>query len=151
MERFIKGDVIFLPFPFTYLSSAKKRPALIISDIKGDDFIMLRITSKNVKDNYAISLMSTDFSSGSLKTDSNIRPNKIFTLDKQLILYKIGHILYLLAYKFPAQTTTKSQGVLLKSPPVEYPQTESLYLQSATGGWSRPYRRPGLLDRKSVV
>lgn len=92
MERFIKGDVIVLPFPFPDLSSAKKRSAVIISDIKGDDFIMLQITSKNVKDNYAISLMSTDFSSGSLKTDSNICPNKIFTLDKQLILYKIGHL-----------------------------------------------------------
>lgn len=92
MERFIKGDVIVIPFPFTDLSVAKKRPAVILSDIKGDDFIMLQITSKNVKDDYAISLISTDFASGSLKTDSNVRPNKIFTLNKQLILYKIGHL-----------------------------------------------------------
>lgn len=53
---------------------------------------MLQIASRNVKDDYAISLNSSDFSSGSLKTDSNIRPNKIFTLDKMLILYRIGHI-----------------------------------------------------------
>ncbi|MCM1123662.1 MAG: type II toxin-antitoxin system PemK/MazF family toxin [Eubacterium sp.] len=92
MERFIKGDVIVLPFPFTDLSAAKKRPALILSDIKGDDYIMLQITSKNVRDNYAISLQTSDFASGSLKTDSNIRPNKIFTLNKQLILYKVGHL-----------------------------------------------------------
>jgi len=92
MEGFVKGDVIVLPFPFTDLSSAKKRPAVILSDIKGDDFIMLQITSKNVRDNYAISLRSTDFASGSLKIDSNIRPNKIFTLHKRLILYKVGHL-----------------------------------------------------------
>jgi len=60
--------------------------------IRGDDFIMLQITSKNVKDSYAISLLSSDFVSGSLKTDSNVRPNKIFTLNRQLILYKIGHL-----------------------------------------------------------
>lgn len=92
MERFIKGDVIVLPFPFTDLSSAKRRPAVVLADLKGNDYIMLQITSKNVKDSYAISLAATDFISGSLKTDSNVRPNKIFTLDGQLILYKIGHL-----------------------------------------------------------
>lgn len=92
MERFVKGDVIVLPFPFTDLSSAKRRPAVVLSDIGGDDFIMLQITSKNVRDSYAISLLSADFAVGSLKTDSNVRPNKIFTLNKQLILYKIGHL-----------------------------------------------------------
>lgn len=92
MERFIKGDVIVLPFPFTDLSSAKRRPAVILADLKGNDYIMLQITSKNVRDSYAIPLISTDFTSGSLKTDSNVRPNKIFTLDRQLILYRIGHL-----------------------------------------------------------
>lgn len=92
MARFIKGDVIVLPFPFTDMSASKKRPAVILSDIKGSDFIMLQITSKNVKDSYAIPLLESDFLSGSLQKDSNIRPNKIFTLDKKLILYKIGHL-----------------------------------------------------------
>lgn len=57
MEKFIKGDVVVLPFPFTDLSSAKKRPAFILSSITGDDYIMLQITSKNVNDTYAISLV----------------------------------------------------------------------------------------------
>jgi len=92
MERFIKGDIVVLPFPFTDLSLAKKRPALILADLVGDDFIMLQITSKNVKDHYAIPLSKTDFSSGSLNQDSNIRPNKLFTLDEKLILYKVGHL-----------------------------------------------------------
>ncbi|MCI8592655.1 MAG: type II toxin-antitoxin system PemK/MazF family toxin [Lachnospiraceae bacterium] len=92
MGRFIKGDIVVLPFPFTDLSSAKKRPALILADLTGDDYIMLQITSKGIRDNYAIPLSQTSFTSGSLKQDSNIRPNKIFTLDEKLILYKIGHI-----------------------------------------------------------
>ena len=41
MGKFIKGDVVVLPFPFTDLSNAKKRPALIISDLNGNDYIML--------------------------------------------------------------------------------------------------------------
>ncbi len=92
MAGFVKGDVVVLPFPFTDLTASKKRPAIILSDIEGYDYIMLQITSKNVKDDYAIPLSQADFSSGSLHQDSNIRPNKIFTLDGDLILYKIGHI-----------------------------------------------------------
>ncbi len=92
MARFIKGDIVVLPFPFSNLSSSKKRPAVILSTPQGDDYIMLQITSQNVKDNYAVPLLQSDFTSGSLQQNSNIRPNKIFTLDKNLILYKAGHI-----------------------------------------------------------
>ncbi len=92
MEKFIKGDVVILSFPFSDLSSSKKRPALILADITGDDYIMIQITSKNIRDNYAISLSKTDFSFGSLNQESNLRPNKIFTLDQKLILYKAGHL-----------------------------------------------------------
>lgn len=92
MGKFVKGDVVVIPFPFTDLSSSKKRPAVILAKIKGNDYFMLQVTSKNVKDSYAISLFDTDFQSGSLQQDSNIRPNKIFTLDESLVLYKIGHL-----------------------------------------------------------
>lgn len=53
---------------------------------------MLQITSKYVRDDYAIPLSETDFHYGALHKDSNIRPNKIFTLNENLILYKIGHL-----------------------------------------------------------
>ncbi|RKJ64913.1 type II toxin-antitoxin system PemK/MazF family toxin [Roseburia sp. 1XD42-69] len=92
MAKFVRGDVVVIPFPFTDLSSSKKRPAVILADMEGDDYIMLQITSQNVKDSYAIPLLKNDFQYGSLQRDSNIRPNKIFTLDGKLILYRIGHI-----------------------------------------------------------
>ena len=46
MAGFVKGDVVVLPFPFTDLTASKKRPAIILSDIEGYDYIMLQITSK---------------------------------------------------------------------------------------------------------
>ena len=92
MGRFIKGDVVVLPFPFTDLSHSKRRHALILSGIQGDDYVMLQITSQNVRNSYAIPLLETDFQEGTLRKASNIRPNKIFTLDRSLILYKIGHV-----------------------------------------------------------
>ena len=92
MEGFVKGDVVVVPFPFSDLSQAKKRSALVIANLKGDDLILCQITSQKVKDSYAITITSEDFESGSLKQTSNVRPNRIFTADKSIILYKIGRL-----------------------------------------------------------
>jgi mRNA interferase MazF len=92
MGRFIKGDVVVVPFPFSDLSNSKKRPALVVADIEGNDLILVQITSQNNYDNYTIKVLETDFAKGSLKKTSNVRPNKIFTADEQLILYKVGHL-----------------------------------------------------------
>jgi mRNA interferase MazF len=47
-------------------------------------------TSQAVSDSYAIPLRSTDFTSGRLAHDSNIRPNRLFTADSNIILYRAG-------------------------------------------------------------
>lgn len=90
MERFIKGDIVVLPFPFSDLSNSKKRPAFVLADLYEDDLILCQITSKMIKDEYAIEIMDVDFETGSLMKESNIRINKIFTADRSIILYKVG-------------------------------------------------------------
>ena len=90
MGRFIKGDVVVLPFPFSDLTANKKRPALVVANLSGDDIIVCLITSQNAKDNYAIPLSNNDLASGSLKQTSNIRPNRLFTADSNIVLYRIG-------------------------------------------------------------
>ena len=45
MGRFIKGDVVVVPFPFSDLSTSKRRPALVLADLAGDDLILCQITS----------------------------------------------------------------------------------------------------------
>ena len=92
MEKFIKGDVIVVPFPFSDLTHSKRRPALVITTLQGNDVILCQITSKEVKDSYAIKLKESDFLNGALHAESNIRPNRLFTADKAIILYKIGHL-----------------------------------------------------------
>jgi mRNA interferase MazF len=86
----MKGDVVVVPFPFSDLTQAKRRPALVLSVLEGDDLILCQITSQFVRDNYAISLEDKDFGTGSLKQPSNIRPNRIFTADSHIVLYRIG-------------------------------------------------------------
>lgn len=43
-------------------------------------------------DDYSIVLTKNDFKSGSLNLTSIIRPNRLFTADKSIILYKIGSL-----------------------------------------------------------
>ena len=92
MEAFVKGDIVVMPFPFTDLSSTKKRPALIISTLLGDDLVVCQITGKIKEDSYVIELKDSEIVGGKLKGDSYIRTNKLFTADKSIIEYKIGSL-----------------------------------------------------------
>ena len=92
MARPVRGDVVVVPFPFSGLSQAKRRPALVLAELEGDDLILCQITSRAVSDRYAVGLASADFAQGGLKLDSNIRPNRIFTADKALVLYRVGSL-----------------------------------------------------------
>ena len=92
MAKFIRGDIVVIPFPFSDFSQSKRRPALIIATLEGDDAILCQITSKTIKDIYAISIDDSDFDAGNLKQPGNIRHNRLFTADSQIILYRAGHI-----------------------------------------------------------
>ncbi len=92
MAEFIKGDVVVVPFPFSNLSQIKRRPAFVVNKFAGDDLILCQITSQTIKDKYSVSIRETDFANGILSVNSNIRPNRIFTADKSIILYKVGNL-----------------------------------------------------------
>jgi mRNA interferase MazF len=92
MGKFVKGDVVVIPFPFSDLTNSKRRPALVLAELAGDDLILCQITSKAVRDEYAVPLLTQDFQDGNLNQDSNIRPNRLFTADASIIVYKAGTI-----------------------------------------------------------
>ena len=92
MERFVAGDIIVVSFPFTDLSSIRKRPALVLANLEGDDIVICEITSAMRKDSYVVQLENKDLESGRLKTNSVIRPNRILTIHKDKINYKFDKI-----------------------------------------------------------
>lgn len=92
MAKFVKGDIVVIPFPFSDLSQSKRRPALVLTVLQGNDLILCQITSKSIRDKYAIPVDQNDFASGSLSQESNVRPNRLFTADNQIVLYRIGNI-----------------------------------------------------------
>lgn len=63
---------------------------MVIADLPGDDILLCQITSQHSMDRYAVPLASQDFISGSLPVDSFIRPARLFTADKSMIVRKAG-------------------------------------------------------------
>jgi len=92
MEKFVKGDVVVTPFPFSDLKSLIRRPALVVANLKGNDLILCQITSKKHSDPYQVRLSKEDFSKGELNIISLIKPSILFTLRDSIILYKVGRI-----------------------------------------------------------
>ncbi|MBI1968836.1 type II toxin-antitoxin system PemK/MazF family toxin [Candidatus Woesearchaeota archaeon] len=92
METLVKGDIVVVPFPFSDLSAAKKRPVVVVAQLDGDDVILCQITSIARSDAYALPLTFGDFASGALPQASIIRPNRIFTAERSIISYKAGSL-----------------------------------------------------------
>ncbi|MEK6792424.1 MAG: type II toxin-antitoxin system PemK/MazF family toxin [Nanoarchaeota archaeon] len=92
MERFVKGDVVIVEFPFSDLSSNKKRPAIVISPIAGSEYLLCQITSRTYASNEEIPLKLNDFIKGRISRDSFVRYTKLFTSKNTLIHYQAGKL-----------------------------------------------------------
>lgn len=84
------GDIVLLPFPFSDLSSQKKRPALVLTppDTTGD-FIALAITSRPTP-LPAVALSDDDLLTGHLPKPSWIRTEKVFTFSQSLVVAHVA-------------------------------------------------------------
>ena len=92
MERFVKGDVVVLEFPYSDSLKTKKRPSLVVANLKGDNLILCQITGQPRPDPDLIGLKKDDFQTGSLHRDSFIMPSFLFTINKLKINYLAGKI-----------------------------------------------------------
>jgi len=86
-------DVVVVPFPFTDKASSKRRPALVLSDahafnIPVGQTVLAMITSA-ANSSWPLDVEISDLDSAGLTSASIVRM-KLFTLDHQLILRKIG-------------------------------------------------------------
>ncbi len=84
------GAVVVVPFPFSDLSQAKLRPAVILADAGRGDWILTQITSNPYGDPRAIELSEPSFREGSLRVTSYARPGKLFTANHSLIAGRVG-------------------------------------------------------------
>lgn len=88
-----QGDIVLMPFPFSDLSQAKRRPAVILSknSINGKDLIAVQITSTRRLDLFSFPLPHSTVIEP-LPATSEVRINKLFTVDASLIVKKISKL-----------------------------------------------------------
>ena len=84
------GGVVLVPFPFSDLSQAKLRPAIVLADAGRGDWILCQVTSNPYGDPHAVHLIDPSFASGSLRADSYARPGKLFTASRDLMVAEVA-------------------------------------------------------------
>lgn len=84
------GAVVLVPFPFSDLSRAKLRPAVLLADAGRGDWILCQVTSNAYGDPRAITLARSAFASGTLRVTSYARPGKLFTAHRDLMVAQVG-------------------------------------------------------------
>jgi mRNA interferase MazF len=91
----MKGKIVLVPFPFTDLTAAKLRPALVIYEGEKDvvmAFISSKIPSELSEVDILITKDHTSFRKAGLKVDSVIKLDKIATVLKDLIVGELGEV-----------------------------------------------------------
>ena len=84
------GTVVLVPFPFSDLSQAKLRPAVVLAEVGRGDRILCQITSNPYGDTRAIRLEDASFAVGALRVVSYARPGKLFTAHSTLMVTQVG-------------------------------------------------------------
>ena len=92
MGRPVAGEVVILPFPQSNLQTGKRRPALVVASLPLGDVILCQITTQTRSDPHCVPLARNDMECGQLAVDSLVRVNRIFTIEKSLILYVAGRV-----------------------------------------------------------
>jgi mRNA interferase MazF len=89
-------DIVLINIPFSNLKSSKKRPVLIISNDeynkKQEDIIVAAITSNLTSKDYTVEFDNGNMARGTIPQKSCIRADKIYTLDKKLIIKTFGSV-----------------------------------------------------------
>jgi len=83
-----KGDIVLIPFPFTDLTGNKNRPAVILIESENDVAVCFITTQLKWQSAYDIPVKPTELNG--LKKPSLIRLSKLATIDKELIIGRLG-------------------------------------------------------------
>ena len=83
------GDVVTVEFPYSDLQGRKKRPGLVLA-VDENDALLARITTRQPRD-FADVLLA-NWSDVGLPKPSTIRLTKLVTVDKRLILRRVGRL-----------------------------------------------------------
>ena len=90
MALLAAGKIVLVAFPFSDLSQSKLRPAVVLADADRGDWILCQVTSRPYGDSRAMSLKNDNFTVGSLRVESFVRPGKLFTASSDLVTRQVA-------------------------------------------------------------
>lgn len=92
--KIAQKEIVLIPYPFSNLEEKKVRPALVISNNlfnnKSQDCLLAPLTSVIKDEPFSILIEQKDLNSGKLIRQSRVRLDKIFVIEKNKIVFKIG-------------------------------------------------------------
>jgi mRNA interferase MazF len=90
------GDLVLVPFPFTDLTGAKRRPVLVLSsrdfNARSQDFIVCGVTSNLSNAAHSVLIDGDDLAKGRIPAPSRIKVAKIASLLQSLALRTVGRV-----------------------------------------------------------
>lgn len=92
--KYKQREIVLVPFPYSDLSSTKRRPVLIVSNNdynkKFQDVVVCVITSNQYTDAYSLPLENKDLEIGVLPESSVVKAHKLFTIHQDKIIRKFS-------------------------------------------------------------
>lgn len=92
---FQRGDVVLIPFPYTDLSAAKTRPAVIVSSNAyhrvRSELLLVYVSSQLAKANSPLDYILADWNGSGLPKPSFVRP-KVSAIEPTLVVHQVGKL-----------------------------------------------------------
>jgi mRNA interferase MazF len=91
-----QGDIVLVPVPFTDLTSAQRRPVIVISNdqyiASTADMVVVAMTSNLTPSPYSFVLTAADLADGTLNHPGRVRVDKIYTLAQHIAIKRFGRV-----------------------------------------------------------
>ncbi|MEW5828783.1 MAG: MazF family transcriptional regulator [Chloroflexota bacterium] len=85
------ASIVVIPFPFSDLSGAKLRPAIVMADAGRGDWLLCQVTSNPYSDPEAIRITNNELQKGALTSDASFaRPVKLFTANESVMAKRVA-------------------------------------------------------------
>ena len=95
MPKYVRGDIVWVPFPFSAEEGYKLRPAVVISSWsrKGStDYFLCMMSTQPETDPYLLELTNADLAEGHVSRTCFIRPTYCFTAAERFIESYFGRL-----------------------------------------------------------
>lgn len=90
------GSLVLVPFPFTNLKSAKRRPAVVLSsrsyNAGSRHVVVCGVTSNLANSSHSVLISQRDMAEGKLLVDLRVKADKVLSIEQAIVGKKVGRL-----------------------------------------------------------